>query len=266
MSEIIPKIIFIVPYRNRENEKLHFLLQMTYILEDLNREDYEIYFSHQMDKRTFNRGATKNIGFIVCKEKYPDDYKNITFVFNDVDTIMAVKNKIDYNTDRGIIKHFYGFNFALGGIFSIKGQDFEKILGFPNNWGWGLEDNELNNRALKNNLKIDRTNWYPLFNNNVIYLVDSVKKLVNRNEPDKYFSNRLDNINHINNLTYDIELNEENTKMNIVKSYIINIKTFNTLYNCDKQIFYNQDTIKNNKLKIHNPRDSISNRWHIKKI
>ena len=91
MPQVIPKIIFIVPYRDRVNEKRHFLLQMTYILEDLNSEDYEIYFSHQTDNRTFNRGATKNIGFLVCKEKYPDDYKNITFVFNDIDTLPCEK-------------------------------------------------------------------------------------------------------------------------------------------------------------------------------
>jgi len=39
----------------------------------------------QCDSRTFNRGATKNIGFIAARLKYTNDYKDITFIFNHVD-------------------------------------------------------------------------------------------------------------------------------------------------------------------------------------
>ena len=51
-----PKIVFIVPYRNRPQHKFFFSTYMTSILKD--RDDYEIYFSHQCDVRTFNRGVT----------------------------------------------------------------------------------------------------------------------------------------------------------------------------------------------------------------
>ena len=76
----VPKRVFIVPYRNRVQHKFFFSKYMSFILED--SDDYEIYFSHQCDARTFNRGATKNIGFLAVKEKYPEHYKNITFIFN----------------------------------------------------------------------------------------------------------------------------------------------------------------------------------------
>ena len=70
----IPKKIFIVPYRNRIQHKFFFSKYMTFLLED-QKDNYEIYFSHQHDERNFNRGATRNIGFLSVKAKYPNDYK-----------------------------------------------------------------------------------------------------------------------------------------------------------------------------------------------
>ena len=85
-----PNIIFIIPYRNRKQHLTHFRQYMKHILEDVS--DYKIYIAHQDDTRNFNRGAVKNIGFLAMKQKYPNDYKNITFVFNDVDIMPFDKN------------------------------------------------------------------------------------------------------------------------------------------------------------------------------
>ena len=91
VEQKIPKLIFIIPYRDREQQKHFFNRQMDYVLEDIGKDNYEIYFAHQCDSRDFNRGAMKNIGFIAMKEKYENNYKNITFVFNDVDTMPYTK-------------------------------------------------------------------------------------------------------------------------------------------------------------------------------
>ena len=130
----VPKVVFIVPYRNRPQHKFFFSNYLTSVLKssEINLQ-YEIYFSHQCDARSFNRGATKNIGFIAVKEKYPHDYQNMTFVFNDIDTI-PFSNIFDYRTTSGIVKHFYGFKYALGGIVAITGKDFELTNGYPNFW------------------------------------------------------------------------------------------------------------------------------------
>lgn len=286
MNNNIPKIIFIVPYRDRRQEKCIFSVYMKYIMEDYDKNDYEIYYSHQMDSRPFNRGATKNIGFLVMKKKYPNDYQNITFVFNDVDTVPVKKNTFDYATTKGIVKHFYGFTFTLGGIFSIVGSDFEKCNGFPNNWGWGLEDNAMNDRVLLNEFVINRQQFYPRNTREVLHLFDTPNRIINNKEPENYSSKNLnDNLNNIHELEYVIVPNttldetssetNDGTNTNSIKvstieqkEYIINISNFRTFVNPANEIFYTQNTFYNSLLKpklyettIHKKTWSLSNRF-----
>lgn len=205
MSEGTPKVVFVVPYRDREKQQTFFRKHMQYILEDLPANDYKIYFIHQKDARGFNRGAMKNIGFLAMKEKYPDTYQTITFVFNDVDTMPMVKDEFVYATKPGIIKHFYGFRYALGGIVSITGEDFERINGFPNFWGWGYEDNAFQTRAEKNNIVIDRSKFYPLLDKNVIHLQDGFIRIVNDKEAKRYHWGTQEGFRDIRGLTYGVE-------------------------------------------------------------
>jgi len=185
----IPKIVFIVPYRDREQQYRFFKTHMKHVLEDV--PNSKILYVHQSDNRSFNRGAMKNIGFLYIKKEYPDDYKNITFVFNDIDTMPYTKNFLNYDTQIGIIKHFYGFHFCLGGIVSIKGEDFEKMNGFPNYWAWGYEDNMLNQRAKLMNITIDRSQFYPIMDKNILQMKDGIERLVNKGEFDR-FTNDVD--------------------------------------------------------------------------
>ncbi len=204
-SETIPKMIFLVPYRNRENELNHFKYFMRYILEDITKNEYEIFYVYQNDSKPFNRGAIKNIGFIAIKNKYPNHYKDITLIFNDIDITPSRKNLFDYNTKRGIIKHFYGFKQTLGGIVSITGDDFENINGFPNFWGWGFEDNCLQDRAIAKKININRDNFYNYTDNIIINIDNKKTRLQTKEQIWRYNNKYTAGIKEIKNLKYHFE-------------------------------------------------------------
>jgi hypothetical protein len=257
-SEIkIPNKVFIVPYRNREEQKFFFSKYMSYIMEDFT--DYEIYFSHQTDNRSFNRGATKNIGFLAIKDKYPDDYKNITFIFNDVDTIPFTKI-FNYETNPGVVKHYYGFKYTLGGIVAIKGEDFERINGFPNYWGWGSEDSCLQKRCEKAEIVIDRSNFFPIGSPQILHLFDGISRIINKKDPIREKNdNGIDGITSINQLQFEISEKSTNVKDNLYNVenpniYFINISHFFTAfdYNNDSKELYNYD-LREPKKKIIDP-------------
>ena len=200
-----PKIVFIVPYRDRAADLALFSEKMAYVLEDVPESDFCIYYVHQCDARSFNRGAMKNIGFIAIRDLYPDSYRSITFVFNDVDTVPSCKNLLDYATVPGTIKHFYGFAFTLGGIVSISGGDFEDLNGFINMWAWGFEDNALNDRALAKGIRIDRSTFFPISDTRIEFRLNSYFRTVNRGEFIEFQRGTLEGVSSIRGLTYDID-------------------------------------------------------------
>jgi hypothetical protein len=219
-----PAIVFIVPYRDREPHKHFFSKYMneTVMADYVKNRDYAIYFVEQKDMRPFNRGAMKNIGFLALKYKYPLNYKDITFVFNDVDTV-PYKNILDYRTTHGVIKHFYGFTFALGGIFSITGADFERIGGFPNFWSWGFEDNYLLKRVIENRITVDRSQILDLFNKDIIHLQHGFNRSVNKEASQKTNLNP-DTLSDIKNIAY-------------LYSYpFLNVDNFSTIHKSDINI------------------------------
>ena len=233
----IPTSVFIVPYRARPNQKADFLKKMKVILEDLT-EPYEIYFAHQCDNRPFNRGAMKNLGFIAIKNKYPQNYKDITFIFNDVDTFPNEKGMIDYITTPGVVKHYYGFTFALGGIFSIKGSDFEKAKGFPNFWGWGLEDNLMNERCVSVGLTIDRSSFYDIKDMRINRPFDGFQRTVSKRDANVYKYENPDNMNDLTTINYTIQ-NE-----------FINITNFDCVMKHNEQVYYSYDIRQGSKIII----------------
>jgi hypothetical protein len=247
-------IVFIVPYRNRPEHKYFFSKYMSTLLGDKN---YEIYFIHQNDTRSFNRGGMKNIGFLSIKEKYPN-YKDINFVFNDVDTI-PFNDIFTYQTTEGVVKHYYGFEHALGGIVVIKGSDFEKINGFPNCWGWGSEDTSLQKRCIMHNLTIDRSDFKCIGNPQILQLFDGVERIINRSDyiNVKYDISGKEGLNTLYHPIFSIDTKSKNEKDNVhivdnEKIFIVNVDHFTCGIQYNTANVYRYD-IRDSKRKIINP-------------
>ena len=251
----IPKRIFIVPYRNRPEQKFFFCKYMEFLLEYMT--DYEVYFSHQSDERSFNRGGVKNIGFLAMKEKYPNDYKNITFIFNDLDTIPF--NRIfDYETTSGIVKHYYGFEHSLGGIVVMKGGDFELVNGYPNFWSWGFEDACLQKRCLNANLLINRSHFYKIGSPEILQLFDGMDRIINKKDPHKLHTDTgQTGLRSIHKLHYTIERTSTNENDNLYQGMpnnfgYININTFLSETRFEDDEYYKYD-LREPIAKISNP-------------
>jgi len=254
----IPKTIFIIPYRDRKEQKVLFEKNMRDYLDELNKDEdknigpYLFVYAHQHDTRPFNRGAMKNIGFLAMKKMFMNDYKDITFVFHDVDTFPGKIGIIPYKTQPGVVSHYYGFKFALGGIFAIKGGDFEKSEGFPNFWGWGLEDNAIYDRCLKVGLKVDRSVFYDISDSIIERPFDGNIRLVSKRDVVVYRDETPDCLNDIINIKYEIVEDKYNeNKTNNQTIFMANIKEFDCVMNPDEEDFFDYDIVLNKgKMKV----------------
>lgn len=243
----VPKIIFIIPYRNREPQKCFFINYFNIIMEDWNKNDYELVFSHQCDSRAFNRGGTKNIGFLAMKKKYPNNYKDITFIYHDIDVMPYCKNLIPYITTNGFVKHFYGYDYALGGIISLTGHDFELLNGFPNYWGWGLEDNCLQKRCNKKNINIDRKVFFNIGDKKILHLYDDKNKLYCDKNVNRYTEDHgIDGIKSITKLNYKIE----DVTYNNINYTMVNIYSFEGIFKHLNSEIRNRSVLEGNNLNI----------------
>ena len=229
---MVPEIIIIVPYRNRKKQLENFKIKMKKYM-DTNKfnSTYKIFFVHQNDDRPFNRGAMKNLGFLTCKRLYPHNYKNISFVFQDIDTIPIYKD-INFKTTKGIVKDFYGVFWALHGLFSISGHDFEKIKGFPNFWYWGMEDNAIYDKCINHKIKIDRSLYFKLDDNyNIEKFNSSNTRLVSDKQLWEYKFGIYDNLNNLYNINIDVDINSD----------FINVNKFTTNKNYTEYDYENKE-------------------------
>ena len=217
-----PKFIILIPYRDRYPQYIWFLHTW---YRELAPPDtpHELWFIHQVDKRPFNRGALKNLGFLFVKKRYPQHYQQIVLIFHDVDTLPISRDVFPYGqTVPGVVRHYYGFTHVLGGIVEMCGVDFERCGGFPNYWSWGFEDNMLQERVLAQGMIIDRSRFKPIRDPQVRHLVDDgLHRQCSREEATRYTMRREgDGWMDLRNIRYKI----------CEKEHVVNIYGFDTAF------------------------------------
>jgi hypothetical protein len=144
------KYNFIIPYRNRKENLGECIKRFTEMVKE--GIDAHFYIIHQLHPGPFNRGAVKNIGFMeACKTR-----SDGLFIFHDVDIYPTYWGSINYDTKKGEVRHPVGLkNENLGTICCFWKSEFEAVNGFPNYWGWGIEDVTIMYRVKNVNIKID---------------------------------------------------------------------------------------------------------------
>lgn len=150
------KLAVIIPFRNREEHLKVFLEEFP---KKVNVEDYIIVVVEQSEGKLFNRAKLMNIGFEYIREQV--NY----MCFHDVDMIPV---SVDYSytdiplhiaTNASQFGNKLPSNRYYGGVNLMSKENFIKINGFSNNfWGWGGEDDDLLNRVLDSNFKLERRN------------------------------------------------------------------------------------------------------------
>jgi hypothetical protein len=147
------KYNIIVPYRNREEHLKSFIDAYSNIINDI---DCNVLFVHQKDERPFNRGALLNAGFL----EFMKDRSDGIMVFHDVDVFPKYWGALNFDVEKGVVGHpcMQHGNFSLGGVSCFWAEEYIKLNGYPNYWGWGMEDVTLYKRCIDNGIKIDESN------------------------------------------------------------------------------------------------------------
>lgn len=239
-----PHTVFIIPYRNRLQHKNLFesyfddLIRYNKWIEGV---DVELFFTHQCDNRPFNRGGMKNMGLHLLKSRYPRTYKDITMIFHDVDSIPVSPSLIPYKTTMGTVSHYYGFKFVLGGILAIKAGDFERVNGFPCFWGWGLEDNALNDVCIKSGIKIDRSIFFDINDKRISREGESPTRTWSKTEGYRYKTKENNGYSTMKNIKWTMD------------NRMMNVSSFTTNYDYTDSEFVTSNCKTISKLPIIHP-------------
>lgn len=161
-------VAIIVPYRDlhsaqkRAAHLKQFIPHMHKFFAKLKKQvsNYHVYIVEQSDDgRKFNRGKLLNIGFEQARRNKGQHHD--VFIFHDVDLLpqddlgewYAKFPKVPIHIAR-VWDRYSNNPKYFGGVVSFSESDYKRINGYPNTfWGWGGEDDEMQKRLEKTNIK-----------------------------------------------------------------------------------------------------------------
>jgi hypothetical protein len=143
----------VVPYRDRDAQLRRFLPHVRQYFAANGDIRYRIVIVEQEDGLPFNRGAIKNVGFLLSGEAeytcfHDVDYLPVSadYSWADVPTGLVwfgaesipISSSPDTHYIRPDMPNFFG------GAILIPNHVFERVDGYSNDyWGWGYEDTDL---------------------------------------------------------------------------------------------------------------------------
>lgn len=220
-----PKLLIIIPYRNRASNLEIFIPHINDSLQKQNIP-YSIVIVEQSDHRPFNRGLLSNAGFKFLSSDY--DYicihdvdiigETFDYSYSEHITHLAARQR-----DRDYTEWYDG---CIGGATLFPTKTFASINGFSNKyWGWGCEDDDLRIRCAANQFLVTRRQckYYQLFH--------SKSGWENNHNDDTYHKNR-QNLSIFENIISDEEKKRVamNDGVKQVDEYI-KYKSFNIINN-----------------------------------
>jgi hypothetical protein len=157
-----PRLSIVIPYRGRVDHLRQFVPHVSaYFTRDKNDGDipYRVLVVEQEPGLPFNRGALKNIGFLLSCDS--SDY----ICFHDVDYLPMWADYSSVEAPTPIV--WYGAESTpvapgrsnravnhvkdeyFGGAVLFPNEAFGRIDGYATDyWGWGFEDSDLRNRLI----------------------------------------------------------------------------------------------------------------------
>lgn len=149
----------VVPFRNREQHLERFIAYMgPYLKRNFPQDGFSLYIMEQADEKLFNRGFLLNAGLTRVYERMRATQ---CVILHDIDLVPKYKNVPYTNCTKPIQlgselqHHNWSYPYAknTGGVISMHIVDWQTINGMSNDYeGWGVEDDDLYQRLLRNDL------------------------------------------------------------------------------------------------------------------